>query len=49
MVGEKGKKIKEKTMEWKKTVEDAVTPNGSSYVNFDNLINEVLLSKFHTS
>ncbi|XP_058222235.1 7-deoxyloganetin glucosyltransferase-like [Rhododendron vialii] len=49
MVGENGKKIKAKAFEWKKVVEDAVTvPAGSSCVNFDNLINEVLLSKFQT-
>ncbi|KAG5541767.1 hypothetical protein RHGRI_021560 [Rhododendron griersonianum] len=49
MVGESGKKMKAKAMEWKKVVEDAVTaPAGSSYMNFDNLVNEVLLSKFQS-
>ncbi|KAG5541762.1 hypothetical protein RHGRI_021555 [Rhododendron griersonianum] len=49
MVGESGKKMKSKAMEWKKVVEDAVTaPAGSSYMNFDNLVNEVLLSKFQS-
>ncbi|KAG5541765.1 hypothetical protein RHGRI_021558 [Rhododendron griersonianum] len=49
MVGESGKKMKSKAMEWKKVFEDAVTaPAGSSYMNFDNLVNEVLLSKFQS-
>jgi len=47
MVGENGKMMKAKALEWKKVAEDAVTaPTGSSYMNFDNLINNVLLSKF---
>ncbi|KAI8548275.1 hypothetical protein RHMOL_Rhmol07G0261300 [Rhododendron molle] len=49
MVGESGKKMKAKAMEWKKVLEDAVTaPAGSSSVNFDNLVNKVLLSKFES-
>jgi UDP:flavonoid glycosyltransferase YjiC (YdhE family) len=50
MVEEKGKMMKAKALEWKKAAEDAVTaPAGSSYVTFDNLVNNVLLSKFQTS
>ncbi|KAG8657443.1 7-deoxyloganetin glucosyltransferase-like [Manihot esculenta] len=43
--GEKGKKMKEKAMEWKKLSEEATSPNGSSSLNLNNLVNEVLLSK----
>ncbi|KAH7847925.1 hypothetical protein Vadar_031707 [Vaccinium darrowii] len=47
MVGENGKRMKAKAMEWKKVAEDAVTAlAGSSYANFENLVNKVLLSKF---
>ncbi|KAH7848088.1 hypothetical protein Vadar_033720 [Vaccinium darrowii] len=50
MVEEKGKMMKAKALEWKKAAEDAVTAlAGSSYVNFHNLVNNVLLSKFQTS
>jgi len=50
MVEENGKRMKAKALEWKKVAEDAVAaPTGSSYVNFDNLVNKVLLSKFQTS
>ncbi|XP_062164435.1 7-deoxyloganetin glucosyltransferase-like [Alnus glutinosa] len=44
-VGEKGKELKKKAVEWKKLAEEATSrPTGSSYVNFDKMINEVLLS-----
>ncbi|KAJ4846838.1 hypothetical protein Tsubulata_004636 [Turnera subulata] len=43
MEGDKGKKMKEKVMEWKKLAEEATAPNGSSSINLDRLINEVLL------
>ncbi|KAJ4829750.1 hypothetical protein Tsubulata_049483 [Turnera subulata] len=43
MEGEKGKKMKEKAMEWKKLAEEATGPNGSSSINLESLINEVLL------
>ncbi|XP_050222834.1 7-deoxyloganetin glucosyltransferase-like [Mercurialis annua] len=45
MEEEKGKKMKEKAMEWKKLAEECVNSNGSSSFNFNNLVNEVLLSK----
>ncbi|KAJ4838188.1 hypothetical protein Tsubulata_018751 [Turnera subulata] len=44
MEGEKGKKMKEKAMEWKKLALEAAGPNGSSSINLNKLINEVLLS-----
>ncbi|TQD84226.1 hypothetical protein C1H46_030204 [Malus baccata] len=43
MEGEKGKKMKNKAMEWKKLAEEATGPLGSSSSNFDNLVNNVLL------
>ncbi|XP_068336184.1 7-deoxyloganetin glucosyltransferase-like [Pyrus communis] len=45
MEGEKGKKLKNKVMEWKKLAKEATGPNGSSYKNLDNLVNQVLLRK----
>ncbi|KAH9690672.1 UDP-glycosyltransferase 85A2 [Citrus sinensis] len=45
MEGESGKLMKEKALEWKLLAEKAAAgPNGSSYVNLDNLINDVLLT-----
>lgn len=43
MEGEKGKRMRSKAMEWKKLVEQATGPNGSSSVNLDRLVNQVLL------
>ncbi|KAM2526297.1 7-deoxyloganetin glucosyltransferase-like [Malus sylvestris] len=45
MEGEKGKKMKNKVMEWKKLAEEATSPQGSSTRNLDNLVNQVLLRK----
>ncbi|XP_049386832.1 7-deoxyloganetin glucosyltransferase-like [Solanum stenotomum] len=46
MVGEKGKDMKKKAMEWKKLAEEAAAKTtGSSYVNIDKLINQILLSE----
>ncbi|KAK9266025.1 hypothetical protein L1049_027258 [Liquidambar formosana] len=45
MRGEKGKKMKIKAMEWKKLAEEATSPGGSSCLNLDKLVNEVLSSK----
>jgi hypothetical protein len=43
MVGEKGKELKKKAMEWKKLAEEATNgPIGSSYVNIEKMTNEVL-------
>lgn len=45
MVGDKGKEMRKKAMEWKNKVEAATTsPAGSSYMNLDKLINNELLS-----
>ncbi|KAF3631168.1 7-deoxyloganetin glucosyltransferase-like [Capsicum chacoense] len=44
MTGEEGKRMKEKALEWKNLAEEAAKiPTGSSYVNIDKLINEILL------
>lgn len=47
IVGEKGKKMREKAEELKKLAEEAITePSGSSYSNLEKLINNVLLSNY---
>jgi hypothetical protein len=44
MVGEKGKELKKKAVDWKKLAKEATSkPSGSSFVNVDKMINEVLL------
>ncbi|PIA50743.1 hypothetical protein AQUCO_01200168v1 [Aquilegia coerulea] len=45
MKGEKGKQMRMKAQEWKHKAEIATDVGGSSYVNFDRLIKEVLHSK----
>ncbi|KAM5580260.1 7-deoxyloganetin glucosyltransferase-like [Rosa sericea] len=45
MVGEKGKEMKTKVMEWKKLAEEAAGPLGSSLITLDNLVYQVLLTK----
>ena len=45
MVGEKGKKMREKTMELKKKAEEFTRPGGHSYINLDTVIKEVLLKQ----
>ncbi|KAH0734190.1 hypothetical protein KY285_009897 [Solanum tuberosum] len=48
MVGEKGKEMKKKAMEWKKLAEiSAQKSTGSSYVNIDKVVNDVLLASKH--
>lgn len=45
MEGEKGKEMKKKAVEWKKKAEEATTgAAGSTSMNLDKLINQVLLS-----
>ncbi|KAJ8759713.1 hypothetical protein K2173_009814 [Erythroxylum novogranatense] len=44
MEGEKGKELKNTAMEWKKMAEEATGPKGSSSLNLEKLINEILLS-----
>ncbi|KAF5198147.1 Udp-glycosyltransferase 85a8 [Thalictrum thalictroides] len=46
MEEEKGKEMKRKAMEWKKKAEEATAPGGSSYMNIDKLINEILLQAY---
>ncbi|KAK4476904.1 hypothetical protein RD792_016070 [Penstemon davidsonii] len=43
MDGEKGERMREKALEWKRKAEEATAEGGSSFVNLDNLIKEVLL------
>ncbi|KAF9621326.1 hypothetical protein IFM89_019412 [Coptis chinensis] len=43
MEGEKGKGMKKQAMVWKKSAEDSAKPAGSSYVNLDKIIKEVLI------
>ncbi|KAH0705343.1 hypothetical protein KY290_010038 [Solanum tuberosum] len=48
MVGEKGKEMKKKAMEWKELAEiSAKKSTGSSYVNIEKVINDVLLASKH--
>ncbi|KAF7848742.1 hypothetical protein BT93_L1604 [Corymbia citriodora subsp. variegata] len=42
MVGEVGKKVRRKAMEWKKKAEEAAGEKGSSSMNLDKLLDEVL-------
>ncbi|CAM8934979.1 unnamed protein product [Rhodiola kirilowii] len=44
LVGEKGKDIHRKALEWKQLAAEAVSSNGSSSLNFDTMVN-VLLSR----
>jgi hypothetical protein len=46
MVGEKGKKMRQKIMEFKKKVEEDTRPGGVSYKNLDKVIKDVLLKKY---
>jgi hypothetical protein len=39
--GEKGAKMREKAMEWKRLAEEAVGPEGTSSINLDKFINEI--------
>ncbi|QCD76557.1 7-deoxyloganetin glucosyltransferase-like [Vigna unguiculata] len=45
MVGEKGKKMREKTMDFKKKAEEGTRPGGRSYINLDKVIEDVLLKQ----
>ncbi|XP_059279744.1 7-deoxyloganetin glucosyltransferase-like [Lycium ferocissimum] len=48
MAGEKGQEMKKKALELKKLAEEATQrPAGSSYVNINTLINEILISPKH--
>ncbi|KAF7803732.1 7-deoxyloganetin glucosyltransferase-like [Senna tora] len=43
MEGEKGKKLRQRILEWKKIAEEDNKPGGCSYMNLDKLIKDVLL------
>ncbi|XP_075520760.1 7-deoxyloganetin glucosyltransferase-like [Primulina tabacum] len=43
MEGEKGKEMRKKALEWKDKAQLAAKPGGSSYHNFEVLVNEILL------
>jgi hypothetical protein len=45
MEEDKGKIMKKKVLEWKKLAEEATDPLGSSSINLNNFMSEVLLSK----
>ncbi|KAK7301189.1 hypothetical protein RJT34_12050 [Clitoria ternatea] len=46
MDGEKGKEMKGKALQWKKLATDAASsPHGTSFLNLENLVREVLLAK----
>ncbi|CAM8906951.1 unnamed protein product [Rhodiola kirilowii] len=47
--GEKGKDMHKKAAEWKRLAEEAVSPYGSSSLNFKRFVTEVLLSKRHVA
>ncbi|KAL3732707.1 hypothetical protein ACJRO7_029372 [Eucalyptus globulus] len=42
MDGDKGKQMKKRITEWKSLAQEATNPNGSSSMNFDKLLNELL-------
>lgn len=45
MEGKEGKEMRKKALEWKKLADEATTaPNGSSFLNLDKMVNQVLLS-----
>lgn len=43
MRGEKGKQMRKKAEEWKEEAEKAARQGGSSHMNMDKLVNQVLL------
>ena len=43
--GEKGKEMKKKAIEWKKLAQEATHTNGSSFLNLEKLVNELLFVK----
>ncbi|XP_021803134.1 7-deoxyloganetin glucosyltransferase-like [Prunus avium] len=44
MEGDEGKEMRKKALEWKKLAKEATSPNGSSFVGLDKMVNQVLLS-----
>lgn len=49
MDGDKGKKVKKKVSEWKKLAKEATGIEGSSSLNLDKLVKDVLLSNYSIS
>ncbi|RZB69518.1 7-deoxyloganetin glucosyltransferase isoform B [Glycine soja] len=46
MDGENGKKMKDKVLQWKELAKNATSgPNGSSFLNLDNMVHNILLGK----
>ncbi|KAK9134245.1 hypothetical protein Syun_013575 [Stephania yunnanensis] len=45
MEGERGKKMRDKALDWKEKADKATKPGGSSYNNFDRLLKEVFLAQ----
>ncbi|KAK9111001.1 hypothetical protein Scep_018520 [Stephania cephalantha] len=45
MEGERGKKMRDKALDWKDEADKATQPGGSSYNNFDRLLKEVFLTQ----
>lgn len=43
MDGEKGNEMRTKALEWKRKAEEAIEPGGSSFVNLDKVVKEILL------
>ncbi|KAI9121710.1 hypothetical protein K1719_008743 [Acacia pycnantha] len=43
MEGEKGKKMGQKALEWKKIAEEDTRPGGSSFINLEKMIKDVLI------
>jgi hypothetical protein len=44
MEGGKGEKMRGKAMEWKRLAEEAVGPEGTSSINLDKFIHEIISS-----
>lgn len=44
MEGEEGKEMRKNALGWKKKIEKATSPKGSSVLDLDNLINQVLIA-----
>ncbi|MCL7029988.1 hypothetical protein MKW94_000804 [Papaver nudicaule] len=45
MVGEKGKKMKQRAMEWKQKATEATSPGGSSHANINKIVSKILANK----
>ncbi|KAK9066811.1 hypothetical protein SSX86_014134 [Deinandra increscens subsp. villosa] len=43
LMGERGEKMRNKAIEWKEKARSATSPNGSSYLNIENLVKEITM------